>query len=48
MDGWKQIVFEFLDNVMEQGFSGVYLDIVDGFEYWSDDEIKKSKRKMIL
>ncbi len=43
MDGWKQIVFEYLDKILEQGFSGIYLDIIDGFEYWSDDEIKKSE-----
>ncbi len=41
MDGWKNIVFSYLDRILAQGFSGVYLDIVDGFEYWSDDEIKK-------
>lgn len=39
--GWKDIVFEYLDKVILQGFSGVYLDIVDAFEYWGDDEIKK-------
>ncbi|MCK5223108.1 MAG: endo alpha-1,4 polygalactosaminidase, partial [Candidatus Aminicenantes bacterium] len=43
MDGWKQIVFEYLDKILDQGFSGIYLDIVDGFEYWSDSEIKKSE-----
>lgn len=43
MDGWKEIVYEYLDKILEQGFSGVYLDIVDGFEYWSDPDIKKSE-----
>ncbi len=43
MDEWKQIVFEYLDIIIEQGFSGIYLDIVDGFEYWSDPEIKKNE-----
>ena len=33
---WKQIVFEYLSKVIEQGFLGVYLDRVDAFEYWSD------------
>ncbi len=36
MDGWKSIVFSYLDRVLEQGFAGVYLDKVDEFEYWSD------------
>ena len=35
-DGWKRIVFAYLDRIIEQGFSGVYLDKVDEFEYWSD------------
>lgn len=33
---WKQIVFNYLDKIIEQGFSGIYLDKVDEFEYWSD------------
>ncbi|MCK5004583.1 MAG: endo alpha-1,4 polygalactosaminidase [Candidatus Aminicenantes bacterium] len=43
IDEWKEIIFIYLDKILDQGFSGVYLDIVDGFEYWSDDEIKKSE-----
>ncbi len=56
MDGWKSVVFSYLDRILAQGYSGVYLDIVDGFEYWADDEIKKdvnlteedSAQKMIV
>ena len=36
MDGWKEIVFRYLDKIKEEGFSGVYLDKVDEFEYWAD------------
>ncbi|MFH1742629.1 MAG: MJ1477/TM1410 family putative glycoside hydrolase [bacterium] len=44
--GWKQILFgtqsgtgkSYLDRIIDQGFDGVYLDIVDAFEYWSDEE----------
>lgn len=35
---WKTIVKEYLDKVINQGFLGVYLDIIDGFEYWSDPD----------
>ncbi|WP_456367601.1 MJ1477/TM1410 family putative glycoside hydrolase [Thermococcus sp.] len=35
-DEWKRIVFAYLDRIIEQGFSGVYLDKIDEFEYWSD------------
>jgi len=33
---WKQIIFSYLDKIIEQGFEGVYLDRIDSFEYWSD------------
>ncbi len=36
---WQKMVFAYLDKIIDQGFSGVYLDIIDGFEYWSDEEI---------
>jgi len=36
---WRDnIIKPYLDKIIEQGFNGVYLDIVDGFEYWSDSE----------
>ena len=35
-DEWKQIIFEYLDKIIEQGFDGIYLDKIDSFEYWSD------------
>ena len=34
-DEWKEIVFEYLDKIIAQGFSGVYLDKVDEFEFWA-------------
>jgi len=38
---WQAIIFSYLDMIIEQGFSGVYLDIVDGFEYWNNEENPK-------
>ncbi len=36
---WRDtIVKPYLDKIIAQGFSGVYLDIIDGFEYWADRE----------
>ena len=35
-DEWKEIIFEYLDRIISQGFMGIYLDKVDEFEYWSD------------
>jgi cysteinyl-tRNA synthetase len=35
-EDWQTIVLSYLDKVIDAGFDGVYLDIVDGFQYWSD------------
>jgi cysteinyl-tRNA synthetase, unknown class len=35
---WKYIIYSYLDEIIDQGFSGIYLDIIDAFEYWADDE----------
>ena len=35
---WQKIIFQYLDKVIEEGFSGVYLDKIDEFELWSDPE----------
>ena len=35
---WQQIVLDYLDRIIDDGFDGVYLDIVDAYEYWSDNE----------
>ncbi|MDC0357297.1 endo alpha-1,4 polygalactosaminidase [Oligoflexia bacterium] len=48
---WKRILFgrkagnkkSFLDRIIDAGFDGVYLDIIDGFEYWGN---KRGKPRM--
>ena len=35
--GWQQIMLPVIDSVMAAGFDGVYLDIVDGFEFFEQD-----------
>lgn len=42
--GWKAVLYgtvtgaseSYLDRIIDQGFDGVYLDIIDAFEFWSD------------
>ena len=38
--GWQAIIFgtpgAYLDHIMAAGFDGVYLDIIDGYEYFED------------
>jgi len=40
MDEWKQIIFgeenAYLDKILDSGFDGVYLDIIDAFEYFEE------------
>jgi cysteinyl-tRNA synthetase len=31
---WKMVVYDYLDRLVEAGFDGVYLDIIDAYEYW--------------
>lgn len=43
MNEWKEIIYgtatgenkSYLDRIIDQGFDGVYLDIIDAYEYWS-------------
>lgn len=35
---WQQIVYEYVDKVLAAGYDGVYLDIVDAYQYWRPRE----------
>jgi cysteinyl-tRNA synthetase len=48
LDWRDNIIKPYLDKIIEQGFNGVYLDIIDGFEYWSDAEIYDRKMELKL
>jgi cysteinyl-tRNA synthetase len=34
---WQGIVLTYLDRILDQGFDGVYMDIVDAYWYWSNE-----------
>lgn len=34
---WQNIVYNYLDKIIETGFDGVYLDIIDAYEYWGPE-----------
>ena len=34
----------FLDRIIDQGFDGVYLDIIDAYDYWLSDERGRGRR----
>jgi cysteinyl-tRNA synthetase len=31
---WQALIFSHLDKIVQAGFDGVYLDIIDAYEYW--------------
>ncbi|HPQ39933.1 MAG TPA: endo alpha-1,4 polygalactosaminidase [bacterium] len=47
MPGWQAILFgtasgpdrSYLDRIIDQGFDGIYMDIIDAFEFWGPAEI---------
>lgn len=34
--GWQDIIFKYVDDIIKAGFNGLYMDIVDGFQYWEE------------
>ncbi len=34
--GWQNIMFEYLDRIISAGFDGIYLDIIDAYDYYND------------
>jgi cysteinyl-tRNA synthetase, unknown class len=33
---WQKIMFDYVDKIIAGGFNGLYLDIIDGFQYWEE------------
>jgi cysteinyl-tRNA synthetase, unknown class len=42
---WQRITLEYLDKIIDSGFDGIYLDIVDAFDYWSNP---KNGERLVL
>jgi uncharacterized protein (TIGR01370 family) len=34
---WQDLVFNYLDEIYDQGFDGIYCDIIDAFYYWREE-----------
>jgi cysteinyl-tRNA synthetase, unknown class len=41
-DAWQQIILDYLDRIIDAGFNGVYLDIIDAFQYWTEERPNSS------
>ncbi len=35
--GWQDIIYNYLDRIMSVDFDGIYMDIIDAYEYYEDD-----------
>lgn len=35
---WEDVLQPYLDNIIQQGFDGVYLDIVDAYWFWHEEK----------
>ncbi|MFC4347359.1 endo alpha-1,4 polygalactosaminidase [Kordiimonas lipolytica] len=38
LDDWQQVIFDYVERIIDGGFNGLYLDIIDGYEYWEELE----------
>jgi len=36
---WQTIMYDYIDIILAQGFNGLYLDIIDAYEYYQDQGI---------
>ncbi len=44
---WQKIILYKLGQIIDQGYDGVYLDIIDAYEYYERNDINYAKEKMI-
>ncbi|MBN2356110.1 endo alpha-1,4 polygalactosaminidase [candidate division KSB1 bacterium] len=44
---WQNIIFSYLDRILIAGFDGVYLDIIDAYEYFADRGRTAAAREMV-
>lgn len=45
---WQAIIFDYLTYIVNQGFDGVYLDIIDGYYYWQTENPQKSDADSLM
>ncbi|MDA0734142.1 MAG: endo alpha-1,4 polygalactosaminidase [Chloroflexi bacterium] len=43
---WQAIIFAYIDRLVDAGFDGAYLDIIDGYEYFGDQGKETAPQEM--
>jgi len=44
---WQAIIFRYVDRLLDAGFDGAYLDIIDAYEYYQDRGRTDAPREMV-
>jgi len=44
---WQKIVFDYEDKIIDAGFDGVYLDVVDAYEFWQEKGDPQAEQRMV-
>ena len=37
-EDWQAVIFDYVDRIVDAGFNGLYLDLVQAYEHWEDEE----------
>ena len=48
MPEWQNIIFRYIDTIMAQGFDGIYMDIIDAYEYWKYENPEEPKADSLM
>jgi cysteinyl-tRNA synthetase, unknown class len=46
-DEWQKIIFHKLNQIIDLGYDGIYLDVIDAYEYYERNGMSHAKEKMI-
>ena len=44
---WQKIVFNYEDKIIDAGFDGVYLDVIDSYQFWQEKGHANSEQEMV-
>ncbi len=44
---WQKIVFNYEDKIIDAGFDGVYLDVIDSYQFWQEKGHADSEQEMV-